>query len=388
MRLRRATATVALFITLLAGAVPCAAQTAAGRTFTVPVRARGSARAAFREALAALPGLQSVRLRSALADKGDRFVEGFFTATFRGRPVTGALLAARGGVAAGAFDTPDRAAQSVPVLLAQLGSGARASGAAAAAPLRTVSFGSGTIGLPESWAVANAYQGCVEAASTRDHGYLALGCSQAALAPPLLPGADPRTVLVLQSVDPVAALQRVLLSPPPVGLGVQTVHIAEVQPVAPAVASGRAAYVLFDYRVSGAPYRGLALVSVAPVDARTLMVYKSMFMLPSASFARLAPTLWQSWQSWGVNSGVLTGRLTAAAQSMRETGDIITGAYWARQHGNEQTSLGFSQYLRETAQLEDVQTGLRYNGSYFDASTLVQNNPVKYRIVPIGELAP
>jgi hypothetical protein len=387
MRLQRATATVALVIALAAPMVPCAAQTAPGRRFTVQVHARGSARAAFREALAALPWLQSVQLRSALADKGDRFVEGFFTATFRGRPVTGALMAARGGMAAGAFDTPDRAAQTVPVMLAQLGNGVRPSGAPATAPLRTVSFGSGTIGLPDSWGVANAYQGCVEAASTRDHGYLAFGCSQAALAPPLLPGADPRTVLVLQSADPVVALQRVLVSPPPVGLGVQAVHFAEVQP-APSIASGRAAYVLFDYRASGAPYRGLALVSVTPVDARTLMVYKSMFMLPSGSFARLAPTLWKSWQSWGVNAGVLNGRLTAAAQSMRETGDIITGAYWARQHANEQTSLGFSQYLRETAQLEDVQTGLRYNGSYFDASTLVQNNPVKYRIVPIGELAP
>ena len=39
-----------------------------------------------------------------------------------------------------------------------------------------------------------------------------------------------------------------------------------------------------------------------------------------------------------------------------------------------------------TAQLEDVTTGQRYNGSCFDASTLVQHDPVKYRIAPIGEL--
>jgi hypothetical protein len=162
----------------------------------------------------------------------------------------------------------------------------------------------------------------------------------------------------------------------------------ETQPVAPIVAGGRAAYVLFDYRAGGAPFRGLALISVAPVGTGSLMVYKSMFMLPSDSFARLAPTMWKSWQSWGVSSGVLTGRLTAAAQSMRETGDIITGAYWDRQHANAQTSLGFSQYIRETAQLEDVTTGKRYNGSYFDASTIVEQNPVKYRIVPIGELTP
>src|SRR5947209_10198453 len=113
-----------------------------------------------------------------------------------------------------------------------------------------------------------------------------------------------------------------------------------------------------------------------------------MFMLPAATFAQLAPTLWKSWQSWGVNSGVLTSRLTAAAQSMRETGDIITGAYWARQHAGEQTSLGFDQYIRGTAQLEDVNTGRRWNGSYFDASTIVERDPVNYRIVPVGELIP
>jgi hypothetical protein len=372
----------ALLAIWAAAAVPAVAQPEIGRSFSVPVRAGASARAAFREAIALLPGLRDVRLRSALADKDDRFVEGFFTATFAGRAVTGALVAAR-GKAAGAFDTPDRAARTVPALLAQL-----AGSSPAAAPLRTVSFGSGTIGLPESWAVTNAFQGCVEAASARDHGYLAFGCPQAAVAPPLLPGTDPRAVLVLQSLDPVAALRRVLTSAPPAGLGVADVRVAEAQPVAPPVAGGRSAYVLFDYRAGGAPFRGLALVSVASVDGRTLMVYKSMFMLPAGSFARQAPVLWASWQSWGVSSGVLTGRLTAAAQSMRETGDIISGAYWARQHANAQTALGFDQYIRGTATLEDVQTGLRYNGSYFDASTLVQNDPVKYRIVPIPELLP
>jgi hypothetical protein len=376
-----------LLIVLLVAlcATPAAAQSAPGQTFTIAVHARGSARAAFREAFGALRGLDGVTLRSAFADKNDRFVEGFFTASFHGRPMTGALLAGTSGVAAGAFDTPQRAPRTLPALLAQLGS---APGPAAARPLHQVSFGSGTIALPDSWNVANSYQGCVEASSAQDHGYLAFGCPQAALAPPLLPGADQRTVLVVTSGDPVRALERVLTSPPPVGLGVSAVRIAEVQPVAAPVAGGRAAYVLFDYRAGSAPFRGLALVSLTAVDSRSLMFYKSMFMLPRSTFPQLAPTLWKSWQSWGVASGVLTGRLTAAAQSMRETGDIITGAYWTRQHANAQTALGFDQYIRDTAQLEDVTTGKRYNGSYFDASTIVERNPVKYRIVPIGELTP
>ncbi len=358
-------------------------QAAPGRTFTIPVHARASARAAFREALRSLP-LDGLRIHSAFSDTRDRFVEGAFTATWHGAAISGVLLAGTAGVAAAAFDTTDRAPRTIPALLAQLGS----HGAPRAArPLHAVSFGSGSIGLPDSWSVMNSYQGCVEAASRQDHGYLAFGCPQAAVAPPLLPGTDPRSVLIIASGDPVAVLQRVLTAPSPAGLGVSGVRIAEIRPVAAPMAGGRAAYVLFDYVAGGASFRGLALIAVAGVDNRTFMVYKSMFMLPAATFPQLAPTLWKSWQSWGVNSGVLTSRLTAAAQSMRETGDIITGAYWSRQHAGEQSSLGFDQYIRGTAQLEEVTTGRRWNGSYFDASTIVEHDPVNYRIVPIGELS-
>ncbi|MFN2460629.1 MAG: hypothetical protein ABR591_08080 [Candidatus Velthaea sp.] len=235
--------------------------------------------------------------------------------------------------------------------------------------------------------MTNSHQGCVEAASQEDHGYLAFGCPQAALAPPLLPGADPRSVLVITNADPVSALQRLLTASPPAGLGVSAVHILEVKPVQ-ATANGRAAYVLFDYQASGAAFRGLALVDLAAVDDRTFMLYKSMFMLPQPTFAQLAPTLWKSWQSWGVNGNVLTNRLSAAAQSMRETGDIITGAYWERQHAQDRAALGFDQYIRDAAQLENTETGRRWNGSWMDASVMVKSNPARYRIVPLGELQP
>jgi hypothetical protein len=348
------------------------------------VHARGSARAAFREALRSLHGFGGLRLRSAVADKSDRFVEGSFTATLRGTPVSGLLLAGTAGRAVALYDTPDRAARTIPPALAQLFSGG-GSGAGPSRPLHRVAFGTGSVALPDSWSVRNSYQGCVEAASPQDHAYLAFGCSQAALAPPLLPGTDPRQVLIITSADPVAALGRVLTSPPPVGVGASRIRVVEVKPVQ-ATANGRAAYVLFDYTLQGSAYRGLALVNLAAVDNRTFVFYKSMFMTPASTFPQLAPVLWKSWQSWGVNGDVLTNRLFAAAQSMRETGDIITGAYWSRQHANAQVSAGWQQAMLGTAQLEDVTTGKRYTGSYFDASTLVQHDPVNYRIVPIGEL--
>jgi hypothetical protein len=362
-----------------------AAAPGGAQTFSIPVHARGSARDAFREAFRSLHGFGDLRLRSAFGDKANRFVEGSFTATLHGTPVSGVLLAGAEGRAVALYDTPDRAAHTIPAALAQLFATGGGSGGGPSRPLRRVSFGTGSIALPDSWSVLNSYQGCVEAASQQDHAYLALGCSQAALAPPLLPGTDPRQVLVITSYDPVAALQRFVMSPPPVGAGASGMRVVEVKPVQ-ATANGRAAYVLFDYTLQGSAYRGLALVNLAAVDTRTFMLYKSMFMTPAATFPELAPVLWKSWQSWGVNGDVLTNRLFAAAQSMRETGDIITGAYWSRQHANAQVSAGWEQAMLGTAQLEDLRDGQRYNGSYWDASTLVQRDPTRYRIVPIGEL--
>lgn len=366
------------------GAAASAGTAAGAQSFTIPVRARGSARDAFREAFRSLHGFGDLHVRSAFGDKANRFVEGSFTATLHGTPVSGVLIAGADGHAVAIYDTPGRAGQTVPSALAHLFSGG-AQGGGPSRQLRRVSFGTGSIALPDSWSVMNSYQGCVEAASRQDHAYLAFGCSQAALAPPLLPGTNPRQVLVIASYDPVDALHRFLTSPPPVGAGASGMRVVEVKPVQ-ATANGRAAYVLFDYDLQGSAYRGLALVNLAAVDNRTFMLYKSIFMTPAATFPELAPVLWKSWQSWGVNGDVLTNRLFAAAQSMRETGDIITGAYWSRQHANAQVSAGWQQAMLGTAQLEDVTTGQRYNGSYFDASTIVERDPVHYRIVPIGEL--
>ncbi len=364
-----------------------------GRAFTLRVQATKSARAAFREAVGALRGngLSGLVVRSAFSDRTDRFVQGYFGATAGGAPVEGVLFAGTNGVAGAVIDTPERLPRSYASLVQRLHgmlpASARAGGAALQ-PLHNVSFGSGTIGLPDGWRVLNAYQGCVEAGSTTDHGYIALGCPQLAVVPPGLPGTNPRAQLVAPFSNPVHILGTVMTMPPPVGLGVQSFRAAEVQRVASGLPNGQAAYVLFDYRVSGVPYRGLALVSMAPFDSMSFMVYKSMFMLPAASFPRLAPTMWRSWQSWGVSSGVLTSRLTAAAQSMRETGDIITGAYWERQHATSSAAAGFDQYIRDSATLEHIGSGSRAEGPWADAQAIVDRDPTRWRIVPTAELIP
>jgi len=337
-------------------------------------------------------GLADLAVRSAFSDRADRFVQGFFGATAGGAPVEGVLFAGAGSVAGVVIDTPARLPRTYASLVQRLQSmlPARSAGGGSAAfqPLHNVSFGSGSIGLPAGWSVLNSYQGCVEAGSTVEHGYIALGCPQHAVVPPGLPGTNPRAQLVAPFGNPVQILAIVMTQPSPVGLGVQSFQAREVQPVASGLPNGRAAYVLFDYRANGVPFRGFALISIAPFDSLSFMVYKSMFMLPADSFARVAPTMWRSWQSWGVSSGVLTGRLTAAAQSMREAGDIITGAYWDRQHATSSAAAGFDQYIRDSATLEHIGTGSRAEGPWADAQAIVDHDPTRWRIVPTSELVP
>jgi len=373
---------------LLAAGTPAVPATDRGQAFTIHVQ-RGSATAAFREAAGALRAgrLKNLVVRSALADRRDRFVQAFVSANSQGTPVVGVLFAGADGIAGGVIDTAARLPRSYPSLMRRLQrmlpsqpvhSGG---GGYAPLPLRTVSFGSGTIGLPAGWQVANSFQGCVEAVSQQDHGYIALGCPQFGVVPPGLPGTNPRVVLVAPFGNPVQMLGQVGRQ-----LNLESLHAVEVQPIASGLPGGRAAYILFDYHVHGAPFRGLAMINMAPVDQMSYTVFKSMFMLPANSFARLAPTMWRSWQSWGVDRGVLNGRMVAAAQSMREAGALITGANAAAQRATSSANAGFDEYIRDAATVEHIDTGARAEGSALSAQAIVDRDPTKYRIVPASEL--
>jgi hypothetical protein len=188
--------------------------------------------------------------------------------------------------------------------------------------------------------------------------------------------------------SPVTVFARFAAYPPPVGLGLRAVKIAEYRSVASPMAGGQAAYVLFDYKTNAGAFRGFALSAVAPIGQTDFMFYKSMFMTPVATFPQLAPTLWRSWQSWGVSSSVLNARLIAAAQSMSQAGDIITGAYWSRQHASDQTSLAFDQYIRDVETIENTASGRQSEVGYLTGDALVAHDPGRYRLVPTSDLSP
>jgi len=392
MKLVRSACVLATLVATQVTAVRAGGET--GHAFVVPVHAKGSARAAYREAVGDV-GFSDFKVTSALSDRSDRFVEGFFRARYRGGDVAGIMFAGTGGRVGGIFDSTAAFPHSEPALLqrlARLGGGGAggssgAQGGYAPRPLHTVSFESGTVALPDGWVVTGSYKGCVEAQGPSDHGYIGLGCPQFVQTPSA--GYVPRGVLVAPYGSPVQAFIASVSAPRPVGFGFRDVTPVEVQQIQPLTPGGQAVYMLYDYTsVLGIPCRGFELVNITPPRPGSFGLYTSGFVTRKADFARLAPTLWRSWKSWTVNQSVFSERLASAAQSMREAGQILEGMASSASHASEGSNKGFDQYLRDTATVEETTTGRRYEGNYQDAAAIVHYDPTKYQILSGSQLAP
>ncbi|MBL8345894.1 MAG: hypothetical protein JNN03_10670 [Rubrivivax sp.] len=330
-----------------------------------------------------------LRWQSAFGDLQGQFSEAFFTFDMGGRPARGAVLVLAGqGTAwllvddAGTFPRSHSAfMRQVAGEMAGAGAGATPGGAPRTLALQRVSFGSGTIGLPQGWQVTGAFQGCVEAASAV--GYLALGCAEFAAVPGAYP--DPR-VFHHAYADPATMLKGWLASASS-RMGARDIQVLESTPSPSGVPGGQAAYVLVDFVHTSTgravPHRGLVMVHVMPTDRQTYTLYKSMVLLHRERFEALMPTMWEAWKSWSVNPEVFRARMDAALASMRETSRIVTGGHAERSRVSDSTQRAFGQYIRGTATVEDVLTRERGEGDARAADRIVAADPTRYRIVPL-----
>ncbi len=330
-----------------------------------------------------------LRWQGAFGDQQGQFSEAFFTFDAGGRPVRGAVVVLAGlGTAWLLVDEPGAFPRSHSAFMRQVGGELAGAGTDASSgatrrtlPLQRVSFGSGTIGLPQGWQVSGAFQGCVEAQSAV--GYLALGCAEFAAVPGAYP--DPR-VFHHAYADPATMLKGWLASAGS-RMGARDIQVLESTPSPSGVPGGQAAYVLVDFSHTSTgravPYRGLVLVHVMPTDRQTYTLYKSMVLLHRDRFEALMPTMWESWKSWSVNPEVFRARMDAALASMRETSRIITGGHAERSRVSDSTHRAFSQYIRGTATVEDVLTRERGEGDARAADRIVAADPTRYRIVPL-----
>jgi len=76
-----------------------------------------------------------------------------------------------------------------------------------------------------------------------------------------------------------------------------------------------------------------------------------------------------------------------AAQTMRETGELLTSGGCSSQRAFDGVNTGWSQYLRGVANLEDPDRNRSEVDQSF-AENVVRSDPQRFRIVPTNELVP
>jgi hypothetical protein len=318
--------------------------------------------------------------QAGVRDPGDTQFQAAFSARLRGVPVVGLLAVTitgpSGGTAVLMFDSRDRARQSFPAMLRALQGGGRA---AAPAPLTRTPLpdGSGSIGLAPGWQIVGAYKGTVDvvgpngASMSLGGQNIVVPAQAAALFPgyPAVSSSDPAQALVEMSRQSGAQMQ-----------------IIDRRPIE--WQNGQAAFVRYRGSAGGRSVDGFALAALMPYDTNAMFFYLSYIAAPPQVFPQIFPTALQMWGSWSINPSVFTQRLMAAAQSMRETGDIITSGYNDRSRAYDSINKGWDQYIRDTATLEYIDGSRADDVSANFANWLVKEDPQNWRIVPPSELIP
>lgn len=320
------------------------------------------------------------RFQAGVRDPNDTQFQAAFTARLRGVPVVGLLAVTitgpNGGTATLMFDSRGRARQSFPAMLRALQGGG---GTAQMAPLTRTPFpdGSGTIGLAPGWQVVNSYKGTVDIVGPEGTvmglgGVVNVVSAQAAR---LFPGSP-----YVSTLDPAAAFVELAQQS-----GVR-MQLLDQRPTP--WQNGQAAFVRYRANVNGTSLDGFGLVALMPYDTNAMIFYQSYVYAPASVFPRILPTALQTWSSWSINPAVFTERLMAAAQSMRQTGELITSGYNDRSRAYDSINKGWDQYIRDTATLEYVDGSRADDVSANFANWLVKKDPQNWRIVPGSELIP
>ncbi|MCL6528021.1 MAG: hypothetical protein K6T57_14215 [Thermaceae bacterium] len=318
--------------------------------------------------------------QAGVRDPGDTQFQAAFSARLRGVAVVGLLAVtvngSSGGTAVLMFDSQGRARQSFPAMIRALQGGG---GSAPVAPLTRTPLpdGSGSIGLAPGWQITGAYQGTVDvvgpggASMSLGGPHIVVPAQAAALFPgyPVVSSSNPTQALVEITRQSGAQMQ-----------------VIDSRPVE--WQNGQAAFVRYRGSAGGRTVEGFALAALMPYDTNALLFYLSYIAAPPQVFPQIFPTALQMWGSWSINPAVFTQRLMAAAQSMRETSEIITRSYNDRSRAYDSINKGWSQYIRDTATLEYVDGRRAEDVSANFANWLVREDPVNWRIVPASELIP
>jgi hypothetical protein len=301
-----------------------------------------------------------------------------------------APAAGRGAAVASIFDTPQRAAKSLPQFASTGGSAHSRSAPAAPAPpdgitLNRQSFadGSGSIGVPEGWRMLGGGRGMVDLVNA--DGAQAHIAIQFPIWDPRAGLADPTRMQLPFIYDPLQAMiavtKRVFSTQNKVA---PAIDILDVHAVNPPMGAGRAA--LVHGRTQGAqPVEFVTLSNSAPMSGYAWMFYATTLQAPPQHFARDYPVMLAIWKSYRADAAYERSLAADTANTLSEAAEIVDAGTQRSIVAQEQSSAGVDNIINGNEILETTSDGAHWLGNADAARTLAQKYPETYRIVPVDQ---
>jgi hypothetical protein len=412
---------VLFFLSLFVGALPAVAQQQVpqGYQLLTDPQVTGGHLVATRSGSGSATGLLGLALKevrgffqwgpeavAGFQDAEDRRAEVLFRAGLSGSPIGGIAYANVGGgtgTTGFVFDSPQTLRRTLPRLMQLYGGGGGAPAPAAPAlNWRETPFpdGSGSMRIPDGWVITFAQKGMASAEGP--HGVIERGIwtpvyTRAAAAQMSSTAGMPVPGPVFDPTDPVTALQAhmAFLNAANQQRGGPTRRMLRLVEAAPApVVPGysQAAYVDYEYEMSGRRYRCIQYVMLGNVSpAGTWVFYTTYVASPSETFAQNLPVLLQIWGSSRTAQHVLQERIENAMQSLREAGDIYRQATGSRERAQQRMHDKWTEVFRGSRIVEDSLTGDRGSANLAWSKDIVRKlNEAegynRYREIPLWQL--
>jgi hypothetical protein len=344
-----------------------------GRVLSTKMSGSSSATKMFKALMIGIKGYfdATPKVLNAFRDPRDSQLQASFTASINRVPVMGLMGVATQGNQARAvilFDASRDFAGSVNRLVTVATGGA----SAANVQLTRASFpdGSGSIGLAPGWQLMYASQGAADLKGPLPFSGMSIGTN---------------LTVPYTSDDPAQAIQ--MMAQQAAQQQGKNIRLTMIDSKPTPWQNGNASFLRYRAVMDGQSIDYFGLFAITPFDGSQVFLYSSYIQGSTSSFAQVLPVGLKIWGSWSVNPAVFAERLNKAAQSMRETGDLLSSANANRQHTIEGINAGWSEYIRDVATLEESGGGRSELDASF-ASRVVQNDPNNFRIVPPNELLP
>src|SRR6266849_7028142 len=304
-------------------------------------------------------------LQTVLLDQPDRHAQALFGANTKGMPVLGVAtvdLGDGGGSVSFLYDRPQAFPNSFSRLRQTL---ARSGGRHhAEVPLEPIQLADGSsISIPQGWRVSAQGKGSVDVDGPNGEGISLGAAAPVYTRVQRLPYMPAGYVLQAPCCDPLRAYQALV---PQISAGMQKlgrpsqqlVQFVEAQPTV--WPRGQAVYVLSELRIGGRPYFNYALVATMPSYSDPWTFYISGVSAPEEVFRDEFPMMLKVWGSYTINPVVFTERLQHAAQTMKETAQMMRDTMAESSRAMHSAHEGWDQVIRGVQTIENTHTGRRW----------------------------